>query len=480
VAIAYLVAVVLHRELSNDVFWQLAAGQWMLAHHAVMGLDPFSYTESQHRWISDEWGSEVVLAWLHRWLGAASFNVLAVATGSLSLISCTLYAREVGARAGRLAAIALLLALGLAGFVAEDRGLSFSLIWLPLELLILTRSRADPRWLWGLPPLCLLWVNTHGSILVGLLVLAVELAWSLVPARLVARVGGMGRAPSPGRLGLATLGSLVASGVTPYGPRLLAYDLSVARNSQIARYIAEWNSPDFRSVVALLSFCIPLAVLALALRGRRVMVLEATLVIGFLVGSLLAQRMVIYLMVAAAGLAAGLPARPAWAPGARRLAGAGLIGLMVAIVALPSVPTGTVSPSMPVRAFDFLAGHGGRVFTEYTWGDYSIARHRATFADGRTDLFAGPVLTEFFAVTELSTDPDPVLSRYGVAYVVWAPATPLALFLGRDRRWLLVDRAGPALVFARRAWWAGQPGGPQVASMPRRSPSPSRSVVTVR
>jgi hypothetical protein len=96
------------------------------------------------------------------------------------------------------------------------------------------------------------------------------------------------------------------------------------------------------------------------------------------------------------------------------------------------------------------------VFTEYTWGDYSIARHRATFADGRTDLFAGPVLSEFFAVTELSTDPDPILARYLVDYVVWAPRTALAEYLGRDQRWLVVDHAGPALVFARRSVWAGQ------------------------
>ena len=54
---------------------------------------------------------------------------------------------------------------------------------------------------------------------------------------------------------------------------------------------------------------------------------------------------------------------------------------------------------LPVQAFNYLEHHPGRIFTEYTWGDYSIARHRATFVDGRTDLFEGNVLTEFFAVT---------------------------------------------------------------------------------
>ena len=74
--------------------------------------------------------------------------------------------------------------------MAGDRGLDFSLVWLPLELLLLTKARADPRWLLLLPLLCLLWVNTHGSILLGLFVLAVELGWSLIPERLVRRIGG--------------------------------------------------------------------------------------------------------------------------------------------------------------------------------------------------------------------------------------------------------------------------------------------------
>ena len=103
-----------------------------------------------------------------------------------------------------------------------------------------------------------------------------------------------------------------------------------------------------------------------------------------------------------------------------------------------------------MAAFNYLSVHPGRIFTQYTWGDYSVARHRATFVDGRTDLFEGPVLTEFMAVTNLTTNPDPVLSASHVSYVVWAPHTPLALYLAHDPRWHVVDRTPVALVFARR------------------------------
>jgi hypothetical protein len=450
IGIALVASVARSTALSNDEFWSLAAGQWMLAHHSFMGLDPFSYTESHRRWVTDEWGSEIALAELYRAFGNAAYSLYAIVLGGLCLLTSAAYVRALGARGGRVAAIVILLAVGNAGIVASDRGLDFSLVWLPLELLILTRARHNPRWLLLLPPLCLLWVNTHGSILLGLLVLAMELGWSLIPERFVERIGGVRQSPSTGCLALALLGSVLASCVTPYGPGLLAYDVAVSRNGQIGQYIVEWNSPNFHSVLTLVVYCVPLAVLVACIWTRRIPLLEGSLGLLLFVEALRTERLDMYLVVVAAGLAATLPARAPWGTTARRWAGGGLVALAIVVLAIPAVPAGSVASSQPVGAFNYLSTHPGRIFTEYTWGDYSIARHRATFVDGRTDLFEGQVLTEFMAVTNVTSDPDPVLSAYHVSYVVWAPRTPLALYLAHDARWHVVDRTSVALVFARR------------------------------
>jgi hypothetical protein len=449
IGIALVGGVARAHDLSNDEFWSLAAGQWMLAHHAFMGLDPFSYTESHRRWVTDEWGSEIALATLFRAFGNMAYSLYAIVLGGLCLITTAAYARALGARGGRVVAIVLVLAVGIAGIVAGDRGLDFSLVWLPLELLLLTKARANPRWLVLLPVLCLLWVNTHGSILLGLFVLAVELGWSLMPQRFVQRIGGVRQSPFTGSLALALLGSVLASCVTPYGPGLLAYDAAVSRNGQIAQYITEWNSPNFHSVTTLLLYCGPLAVLVLCIWTRRMPLLEVSLGLFLFVEAIQTERLAVYLVVVAAGAAATLPARAAWGTTARRWSGGGLVVLAVVILAIPAVPAGQVASSQPVAAFNYLHAHPGRIFTQYTWGDYSVARHRATFVDGRTDLFEGKVLTEFMAVTNLKTNPDPVLSASRVDYVVWPPDTPLALYLARDPRWRVVDRTSVALVFAR-------------------------------
>ncbi len=84
--IGFIAAVALYHQLSNDEFWSLAAGQWMLAHHAVIGLDPFSYTEAHRRWVTDEWGSEVGLASLYRVFGATAFALYGIVLGGLCLV----------------------------------------------------------------------------------------------------------------------------------------------------------------------------------------------------------------------------------------------------------------------------------------------------------------------------------------------------------------------------------------------------------
>jgi hypothetical protein len=448
--IALLVAATLARRLTTDVFWTLAAGESILNHHSLFGTDAFTYTEPHRRWIADEWGSEVVLASLYKAFGSWAFNIFSIGTGALSLLCTMLYTRALGARGGRVAVLMVLLAMGIAPVVTQVRGVAFSLIWLPLELLVLTKARGNPRWLLWLPILFVCWVNTHGSVIFGLFVLALELAWSMMPSRWLTAIGGIGRSPYPRQIALAFGAAVVASCFSPYGPPLLRYDLGVTSNSQINEYIAEWQSPDFHSVEMLAFYLIPLVVLFLAFRSRRIAVLEFTLTALCFVAALHSGRAVVYLFIAACGLAACLPPRPAWGDRTRRLVGATAIALLIAVVALPAVPAGSVTADTPVAAFDFLAARPGRIFTEQAWASYGVLRHRASFFDGRADYFSGTVFSDYIAIDGVSVNPDPILSRYDVSYIIWGRGTPLYDYLLRDPRWRVIDRTSPAVVFARR------------------------------
>ncbi|HKT54976.1 MAG TPA: hypothetical protein VJP88_11040, partial [Caulobacteraceae bacterium] len=62
----------------GDTFTHIAAGQWMLAHRAVLDVDPFSYTFAGRPWQTHEWLSEILFALAYR---AASWRGVMLLTG---------------------------------------------------------------------------------------------------------------------------------------------------------------------------------------------------------------------------------------------------------------------------------------------------------------------------------------------------------------------------------------------------------------
>ena len=146
------------------------------------------------------------------------------------------------------AALSCLAAAGLSiGVAARPQDLSY--FFFALLLLLLTLGRRRHSWLVGIPVLLLLWANIHGSFLLGLGVLALELVWSYMPpvrGRLAVY------APLPRKVAALTLGcSFIATLVNPHGPALISYAVKVSTSSQLGAFIAEWQSPNFHSYLYL-------------------------------------------------------------------------------------------------------------------------------------------------------------------------------------------------------------------------------------
>ena len=80
---------------------------------------------------------------------------------------------------------------------------------------------------------------------------------------------------------------------------------------------------------------------------------------------------------------------------------------------------------MPVSAVAYLQHHPGRIFSTYLWNDYLDWVGRPVFVDGRTELYTdNGVLSQYLAIADLTTDPDPMLAPHDVEYVLWQPGTP--------------------------------------------------------
>ena len=431
----------------DDAFWHRAAGVWMLDHHRVLTHDTLSYTVHGRSWITPEWGYGVLLAGSVRAIGPVAFWLLSAGVATLAVLCVAIRSRMTGAGwlwTGLLSAetggaIALFL---------DDRPQMVSYLFVALLLLLLTWARRRPPVLWGVPVLFVLWANVHGSFLLGLAIVALDVALGLVPVT-------WGRLRSaealPGRSMVVALGgAVVGTLVNPFGPRVYEAALGVTFNSTVRRFVTEWQSPDFHNASTFVLVVVPVAVtvLTLAVSDRPVPTADLVLAGGLLVATLEGFRFLPYFAIAWCGLAARCSPIPD-----EQLRPSVLVWPVGALLALsmlqgPWVPAGQPAAGLPVGAVAYLRHHPGRVFSTYLWNDYLDWEGVPVFIDGRTELYTGtPVFGRYLAVSEVSVDPDPVLESYGVRYVLWQPATALAEHLSHDPHWIVVHRSATSVVF---------------------------------
>lgn len=458
-----LVHLALGRALEGDVYWHLAAGQWMLGHHAVIRHDVFSYTVPGHPWLAEEWGFEVMLAWLVAHVGPVAFWWVAAVPCVAAMVLG--FARWVRLGASPLwVAVLTVPAAGALALGVDARPQVLSYMFFSAELLILALARRRTAWLGAIPALMLVWVNVHGSFLLGIALLAMECVLAFAfratgsagPPRSFGRVCVSGVLPLRATAG-ALAATVAASFVNPHGPSLLAYALKVTASGRLSSMIEEWQSPNFHSIPLLVIILGPALLLlgALALTKVRLELFDLLLWLGILAASLHAIRFVPYLGIAFAGLAAPWPPfargslRPKLAtiPLAAVLAGSLLVGSHPAAGA----PQTHGSDAIPLRAAAWVSHQRGHVFSTYLWNSYLIHLGVPVFVDGRTDMYFGTgVLTTYTKVESLTVDPDTVFGRWSVRFVLWPSSSALSEYLLHDPRWTVVMRDGPGVLFERR------------------------------
>lgn len=428
----------------------------MLAHHAVLHSDPFSYSLFGHPWVTEEWGYEVLLAAAVQWLGTSAYWLLSagVATLAVVFVAGRLWCRQV--TASKIVLITVIVAFSMVPFLrVRPQVVSYALF--AAELWLLDAARRRPRILWGMPGFLWLWTNLHGSFLLGFLVLLLQGIFIMWPV-------SKGRLTTPRTLvsrrtwGLVSAASVLASWINPQGWGIWIYAARVSFSSQISSMIAEWHSPNFHQHWILLAIIGPLMIILLAaqLTAKEVEWPEFVLLGGVFVATLESVRFLPYYAIVWPILLAELTPRFEFQK-VRTLIGIpvmlGVLGYTLAHQ--PVVPPGAVAHSVPQRAVSYVKDHTGRVFAMYHWGGYLIARGIRVFVDGRTDFYLGsPVLPDYLAVKQLTTNPNLVWRDYRVRYVMWEPRTAVATFLSEDpRQWREVYASKTAVVYKHRGHW---------------------------
>jgi len=446
-----------------DMWWQLKTGEVIWTTHSIPTTDIFSYTTNHHAWVPHEWLAQVLIYGAYRW-GAYSglmlwFLFFAVALIVAGYVLCWVYSGNPKA-----AFLGGLIVWLFSTTVLAIRPQLIGYLLLTVELLLLhLGSTRSAKWFFGLPPLFAVWVNCHGSFLFGLLTVGVFLLCSSFEFRMGSLVCVRWDMARRRMLMLALLLSTAALFLNPVGLRQIFYPLNtVLQQHIVVSQIEEWqplgiSDPRGFALLAIVGGIF----LFVIVRRAELSLTELLLLVVSAVFALSHQRMAVVFGVVAAPVASRLFSSVWDNYDVKRdlpVANAGLMVLAVLIVVF-TFPSGRnlaeqVERGSPVKAVQFIknARLSGPMLNAFDYGGYVIwaLPEHPNFVDGRADVFEwSGVLEEFSRWATLQSDPNALLSKYGVNFCLLERRSAIAHVFSLMRDWKLVYSDDDSVVFVR-------------------------------
>ncbi len=433
------------RLADNSFLTHLATGRYILEHGFPHG-DVYSFTAPGERWVVQSWLASVVYAALDRTVGLVGIRVLtAVLAGATAGILWTL-TRPAKGLVARMAIAAV--GLTVAATMWSPRPLMIGLLLLGITLL--TAERRLPPWL--LLPVFWIWVNSHGSFPLGLLVLGCFALGS--------RLDGE-RRPTELRPLAWALGGTVLGAVNPLGPVLLTFPISLLRRQDSLSFIVEWRSPMFTEAYAR-AFLV-LVVMMIAALVRRPSWRAAIPFAVFVVLSLTAARNIpVAALVLVPGMARGAEGLGDLTGEARSRAAA-LFAVVALVIGGSALVVRLREPDLDLRDFPVdavawldqqgLFGPDTRRVTPDYVGNYSellLGDRAAVFGDDRVDMFPQAVVDDEVALLKGGPTWRRVLDRWDADVVLWTRGSQLDLLLSADDGWRLAYVDQTWVVYIRR------------------------------
>ncbi len=442
-----------------DIWWHLADARLLFSSHHFIRFEPYSFTVAGQPWINPEWLAEVPYWFSYHAIGLRGIYLVTW----LAICANVLLVYWRGFRATR-SADAAFWAAGI-GFVLMavnlgPRTIAFGYAALSVEMLILesTRTRSGKS-LWLLPPLFCIWVNVHGSWLIGMALFALYVAVGYLRVRL----GALEQVPLPpsDRQGLLVvfLASIAALFVNPYGWRMVwnPVDMMLNQKMNIAN-VSEWkplNVGTFEG--ATLVVVIALMVLANLKRGRTWGLFDLVTVF-FACYAAVDHVRFLYLAAVLIGPTLAMDIARSFSPEPNQktipamnalIAGAALVFIVIMFPSENKLQT-KLDGEFPLQIIRAIQP-GWRTFNWDYVGGMMAFEAKPTLVDSRLDTFEHHgVLQNYLGAMNLS-QPIEVLDHYRVNHALLLDGQPLAYLLQHTPGWTILQRektdAGDFLLF---------------------------------
>lgn len=462
----------------HDFWWHLKAGQEIVVAGVMPLGDTFSHTMAGVPYgnYASYWLMEAILFLVYAAGGPALIvffqALLVTATYGLLLWLCQQQARN-----WRLAAAATFFAvlLGYGNWNVRPQTLAFPAGVAILAAIYAYRSRPRRAFLVIPPVALLLWVNSHGSFVIGLVLLGLWLADEMLAvARRRASQGGAQLAPLvPPALTL--LASGLACLANPRGAAVISYVTGLSSNAVIRSLVTEWAPPSFAQLDGLLFFAAFLLVATLlAASPRRPGAFQLLTFLAFGALALNSMRGVIWFGIVMAPIVAEhlaalfpQPATPRPGRSEPALVNYLFVALLAAgvvfslpwfkhLLPMPALKAGLLSSETPVAATEVLLRERppGPIFNELGFGSYLIWAAQPdypVFVDTRLELYPLAIWQDYLAISAAAAGWEERLARYQVATLLLSPEQQQALVAAarRSPAWTLLYEDPAAALFTR-------------------------------
>jgi hypothetical protein len=404
----------------QDFWWHMATGRLIIQEGAIPAVDTFSYTQAGTPFYNQGWLAQVLLYGLYNLGGVHLILVVQSAVITLAYgLLLWLCIRRSGAVRLSVAVLLLTLPLVFDNWNVRPQSYAFPLFMGFLFILTSWRtghSQGRHGLLWLLPLLMALWVNIHGSFVLGGVLVAMTFGGEAV-RRLFSRPPPDAEASAAPPLRVLFFWSALTAAALLLNPRhieVVAYVRDLLSTSTVTDLVTEWAPPTTRELTGRIFFLTAMvSVLILSYARRPPDPIDMLLVGAFFWLALSAERHIVWfgmllaplLATQAASLVApreGAPRRSAAGLPAMNAALIGLLGLLLLLglpwvkphLGLPPEIGRLIAAETPVAAVEHLRdtpepARPERLFHTMGAGSYLIwaAPEQPVFIDTRIELY---------------------------------------------------------------------------------------------
>lgn len=405
---------------ANDFWWHMATGRIIVETGSIPQVDSFSYTQAGESFFNQSWLSQVLLYGLYSIGGAALLlivqSIVLAATYWLILKICLWRTNNVKLSVSLL--LLTTLPLSFDNWLVRPQSYTFLLFAAFLAILSAYRLGRFNR-LWLLPILMVLWVNLHGSFVLGGVLIGATFVCEWLKQFAAGLHKSMRPNEPPSEAYQPPLKPLFISGVVtalallinPRGFAVLGYVRNLLSSSSVTTLVTEWAPPTIRETNGLIFFLfLFLCIAVLAYSTCKPDFTDMVLAAMFLWLALGAVRNIVWFgMIATPLIASQLATLLPASSGARRSAPGvpalnwALVGVLSLLyfLGLPWIKTSLDLPpavgalfeeSTPIEAVACMQEQPERpqrLFHEMGYGSYLIWQtpEQKVFIDPRIELY---------------------------------------------------------------------------------------------